>query len=103
MQNNNIVMLYVISVLQLIRRCLVQAGGWFVFPQSQPGWFSRGAFSLSADLDSGRLDVVSRSLWWGTEAGQLQPIPVTIRSPIAAPVRSRWRGGPSETLPRWDH
>lgn len=103
MQNNNIVMLFVAYVLQLIRRCVTQAGGWFVFPRSQSGWLSLTALSLSADLDSARLDVVSRSLWWGCGVQKPQRVPVVICSPIAAPVRTRWRGGPPEMLPRWDH
>lgn len=103
MQNTNIVMLCVAFVLHLIRRCLAQVGGWFVFPRSHTGWMSLGAFSLSADLDSARLDVVSRSLWWGMEGPKPQPVPVVVYSPIAPPVRSRWRGGPPEMLCRWDH
>ncbi len=46
MQNNNIVMLCLAFVLQLVRRCFAQAGGWFVFPRSQTGWWGLGAFSL---------------------------------------------------------
>ena len=103
MQNDKKILQFVAYVLYLIRRCISQAGGWFVFPQSSSGWFGWGAFSLSADLDSARLDVVSRSLWWNCGSPKPQPVPVVVRSRIYVPVKTRWRGGPPETLPRWDH
>ncbi|MBI3862145.1 MAG: hypothetical protein HY290_09650 [Planctomycetia bacterium] len=102
MQNNSVV-LCVVFVLRILRRCIAQVGGWFVFPRSQPGKLGLGLFSLSADLDSSRLDVVSRSLWWGCGLPNPKPVPVAVCRPIAAPPRSRWRGGPPEMLPRWDH
>ncbi|MBS0264679.1 MAG: hypothetical protein JSS02_22280 [Planctomycetes bacterium] len=103
MQNDHMTLPCVAYVLQLIRRCLAQVGGWFVFPQSSLGWFGLGAFSLSADLDSARLDVVSRSLLWNCGSSERRAVPVVVRSRICAPVHTRWRGGPPETLPRWDH
>jgi hypothetical protein len=100
---NHIVILCVANILRLLRAACRQVQEWFVLPQNSSGRPGLVGFLLSTDLDSARLDVVSRSLWWGCGAPTPKPVPVTICSPIAAPVRSRWRGGPPEMLPRWDH
>jgi hypothetical protein len=103
MQKDTVILQIIASVLHLIRYCKSQAGGWFVFPQSFSSWFGLGPFSLSADLDSGRLDVVSRSLWWNGGSLKPRPVPAVVLARFHAPVNPHWRGGPPNTLPRWDH
>jgi hypothetical protein len=73
---NNVIMLCMALILRLLRFCCKQVAGMFVWQRPQAGGFSPGAFSLSFDLDSARLDVVSRSLWWGAGI----PVPEPARS-----------------------
>ena len=100
---NNVIMLCVSSVLRLLSRCIRHLGRTFVLPRLHAGHLGLGAFSLTADLDSARLDVVSRSLWWGSGVPIPKPLPTVARPPIAAPRVSRWHGVPPETFHRWDH
>ena len=100
---NNVVMLRVAFVLRLLLSCLRPLGRGFVLPRLHAGQWGLGAFSLTADLDSARLDVVSRSLWWGSGVPIPKPVPMVTGPPIAAPRVSRWHGVPPETFHRWDH
>ncbi len=100
---NNIVMLCVAFVLRLLQSGITQLKRGFVLPRLRAGRPALGAFSLTADLDSARLDVVSRSLWWGSGALIPKPVPLSACPPIAAPRGLRRYGGPPETLHRWDH
>ena len=63
---NNVIMLCLALILRLFRSCLKQVGGLFVLRRIRTGGYGLGAFSPSVDLDSARLDVVSRSLLWGS-------------------------------------
>ena len=100
---NNVIILCVAFVLRLLRSCLAQLRRGFVLPRLHAGHLGLGAFSPTADLDSARLDVVSRSLWWGCGMPIPKPVPAAACPPIAAPRASRWRGVPPETFHRWDH
>jgi len=100
---NQIVMLCVAFVLQLCRGCLGQLAGSFALIRSRPGKSSLGAFSPSVDLDSARLDVVSRSLWWGAGLPVPERAPARVCPPIVVPRRVRWQGGPPDAFGRWDH
>jgi|GEM_PF-4544747 len=110
---NNVIILRVACVLRLLLSCVVQLVRGVVLPRVHHGpchfeWGGLGAFSLTADLDSARLDVVSRSLWWGSGvpvlmAPVLQPVRTAACPSIAAPRTSRWHGVPPETFHRWDH
>jgi hypothetical protein len=74
---NNVIVLCLALILRLFRSCLKQVGGMFVLRRTHAGRIGLGAFSLSVDLDSARLDVVSRSLLWGSG------IPIPERAPAA--------------------
>ena len=100
---NNVIMLCVASVLRLLLSCITQLGKGFVLPRLHAGQLGLFAFSLTADLDSARLDVVSRSLWWGSGVPIPKPVPTAACPPITAPRVSRWHGVPPETFHRWDH
>ncbi|HEY2253258.1 MAG TPA: hypothetical protein VGH74_19425 [Planctomycetaceae bacterium] len=100
---NNVMILRMACVLRLLWSCLAQLVRGVVLPRMHSGHWGLGAFSLTADLDSARLDVVSRSLWWGSGAPVLKPVPIVARPPSAAPRVSRWHGIPPETFHRWDH
>jgi hypothetical protein len=100
---NNVIMLRLAFVLRLLWSCLAQLGRGLVLPRLPSGHLGLGAFSLTADLDSARLDVVSRSLWWGSGVPVPKPVPTPACPPIAAPRTSRWHGFPPETFHRWDH
>jgi hypothetical protein len=100
---NNVIILRVAFVLRLLLSCLAQFARGVVLPRLHSGHLGLGAFSLTADLDSARLDVVSRSLWWGSGVPVLKPVPATACPSIAAPRVSRWHGVPPETFHRWDH
>ena len=94
---NNVITLCLALILRLLRNCFKQAAGMFVLRRGDSGWFGLGALSLSVDLDSARLDAVSRSLWWGSGI----PIPEPARSagcpPLSVPRPAfagtgRWHG-----------
>jgi len=100
---NNVIMLCMASVLRLLWSCIGQLKRGFALPRVHTGHLGLGAFSLTADLDSARLDVVSRSLWWGSGVPIPKPVPMPALPPIAAPRTERWHGVPPETFHRWDH
>ncbi len=91
---NNVVALCLTLILRLLRNCFRQIAGMFVLQPTRPGTFRLGALSLSVDLDSARLDAVSRSLLWGSGI----PIPEPARSagcpplPLLRPWRSHGAG-----------
>jgi hypothetical protein len=100
---NNVITLCLTFVLRLLRSCLTQLRRGFALSRLPAGQFGLGAFSLTVDLDSARLDVVSRSLWWGVGVPIPKPVRAAACPPIAGPRVSRWHGVPPETFPRWDH
>jgi len=100
---NSIVMLCVAFLLRLCRGCLGQLSGSFALLRPQPGKSALGAFSPSVDLDSARLDVISRSLYWGAGVRVPERAPARVCPPIVAPRAARWQGGPPDTFGRWDH
>jgi hypothetical protein len=90
------VLLCLASILRLLQSCLQQVGGMFVLRRTRAGQFGWGVISLSVDLDSARLDAVSRSLMWGSGI----PLPEPARSancpPPPLPRRWRWDGARPE-------
>ena len=100
---NNVISLRVAVVLRCLLSCLTQFGRALVFPRLHSSRLGLGTFSLTADLDSARLDVVSRSLWWGSGVPIPKPVPTLACPRIAAPRVSRWQGIPPESFHRWDH
>src|SRR5258708_1553220 len=90
---NNVIMLGLTMVLRLLQRCAAQFRGMFVLRRGRAGRFGLGAFSLSVDLDSARLDAVSRSLLWGSGVPLPEPIPMAGCPPIARARDVRWHGG----------
>jgi hypothetical protein len=75
---------------RLLRACLKRATNAFVLP-TPAGAFNPGAVPLCVDLDSARLDAVSRSLLWGTGVLAPEPTKAAVCSPpgAASPLRSR--------------
>jgi hypothetical protein len=61
----------------------------FVLWRMSTGHFGSGAISLSVDLDSARLDAVSRSLMWGS--GIPLPEPALSASCPPPPPPRHWR------------
>lgn len=100
---NNVIFLRLACVLRLLVSCVWQLVRGVVHPRMRTGDLGLGAFLLTGDLDSARLDVVSRSLWWGSGVPVLQPVRSAACPSIAAPRASRWHGVPPETFHRWDH
>ena len=98
----NVVTLCLTLVLRLLRNCYRQIAGMFVLQPARPGTFRLVALSLSVDLESARLDAVSRSLWWGSGI----PVPEPARSadcpplPVLRPLR--WHGAGPEIFLRRD-
>lgn len=99
---NNVIMLCLALILRLLRYCFRQVAGMFVFQPTRTGTFRLSAMPLSVDLDSARLDAVSRSLLWGSGI----PIPEPARSagcpplPVQRPLR--WHGAGPEIFLRRD-
>jgi len=60
------------------------------------GHFGSGAISLSVDLDSARLDAVSRSLMWGSGIPLPEPALSANCPPPSLPRRWRWHGASPE-------
>jgi hypothetical protein len=86
---NNVIVFYLALILRLLRDGLKLVGGMFVYRRDRAGRLGLGAFSLSVDLDSARLDAVSRSLLWGSGI----PIPEPARTADCPPrfVSRPWR------------
>jgi hypothetical protein len=99
---NNVVTLCLALFLRLLRNCFRQVAGMFVLQPARPGTFRPGVLSLSVDLDSARLDAVSRSLLWGSGI----PVPEPARSagcpplPVLRPLG--WHGAGPEIFLRRD-
>ena len=72
-------------LLRLFRGSLRLLGVTFVRPRARAAGFDFSAFSFSVDLDSARLDAVSRSLWWGSGVLIRGPVPTAA---CPAPARS---------------
>jgi hypothetical protein len=100
---NNFVVFCLALVLRLLQNGLKLVGGTFVIRRERAAGLGLGALSLSVDLDSARLDAVSRSLLWGAAL----PIPGPARAPgspsVPVPCRPLWHGPRSETFHGRDH
>ena len=97
---NNVITLCVALLLRIVRGCLKEAAGMFGFRRSYAGKFSLGAFWPSLDLDSARLDAVSRSLWWGSGVPIPDPVQTACSPPNAAGRTVRRHGGGPATFYR---
>ena len=95
---NNVVLFCVALVLRFLQTGLKLVGGIFVIRWERAARLGLGSLLPSVDLDSARLDAVSRSLWWG--AGM--PIPEPARTagspPTSTPRRLHWHGPVPETI-----
>jgi len=69
-------------------RCLVEA------PRRHERPAAWQAVSLCVDLDSARLDAVSRSLLWGLGVDALALVPAVHRAPLGAAGLPPWRRRP---------
>lgn len=88
---NNVIVVYLALALRLLQTCLKQIGGMFVLRRVRAGKFGWGAISLGVDLDSARLDAVSRSLLWGSGIPIPEPVPAAYCLPHAfAPLAPAW-------------
>ena len=98
---NNVILLCLALILRLFRGCLKQLGGMFVLRRTHAGRFGLDAIALSVDLDSARLDAVSRSLWWGSGVPIPEPALKAVCPPIPVSRPVRWHGaGPGTFLRR---
>ena len=97
---NRVITLCVALILRIVRGCWKEAAGVFVFRRSHAGRCSPGAFWPSLDLDSARLDAVSRSLWWGSGIPIPDPAQTACAPPNAAGRTLRRHGGGSATFYR---
>jgi hypothetical protein len=89
--------LLVFVLHSVVRGLLVRigrVGRTLVRPWSLDGSWSLGAMGLSVDLDSSRLDAVSRSLAWG--AGMLVPCPVHASDPTSSSPTGAMRPHPAK-------
>jgi hypothetical protein len=82
---NNVVVCCVALILRLLQKVVRLVGGIFVVRREHPSRLGLGALLPSVDLDSARLDAVSRSLMWGAGI----PIPEPARAPGSPPVAPR--------------
>lgn len=87
---NNVIVLGVALFLRLLQGVAKAAAETFGLRGARSGSIGLGAFSPGIDLDSSRLDVVSRSLWWGS--GMLIPEPVRRTDGPPLPVPRAFRG-----------
>jgi len=85
----NLIIIWVTIVLRLLQSCLMQVRGMFGFQRLHDGTLGSSVLSLSVDLDSARLDAVSRSLLWGSG----MPVPEPARTAGCPPrfVPGPWR------------
>ena len=93
---NNVIALCLALFLRLLRDGLKQLAGVFVFQRMYAGRFHPGSLPLSVDLDSGRLDAVSRSLWWGPGMPVPEPARTAASPPVPAARPLRWYGSGPE-------
>lgn len=94
----NFVWLCLTLILRLFSGCFRQLGRMFILERARPGRFGWSTFSLSVDLDSARLDVVSRSLLWGSGIPVRERAPAAGFPPQAAPRPVRWQATGPETF-----
>jgi hypothetical protein len=94
----NFVWLCLTLILRLLSGCGRQLKRMFILERAHSGRFAWSTFSLSVDLDSARLDVVSRSLLWGSGIPIRERIPGAGFPPQAAPRTVRWRATGPETI-----
>jgi hypothetical protein len=99
---NNVIVLCLALILRLLRSCLKLVGGMFVLQRVRAGKLGLGAIALSVDLDSARLDAVSRSLLWGSGMPILEPSRTANCPSTAAPRPMRWHGTGPGTYGRHD-
>lgn len=80
MQNYLLAVLH--GMLRLLRACLRQVKSLLILPQSSNAGYGLLAIGVSVDLDSSRLDAVSRSVLWGPGgwAPDQRPAPVYLTS-----------------------
>ena len=99
---NNVIVFYLALILRLLRDGLKLVGGMFVYRRDRAGRPGLGAFSLSVDLDSARLDAVSRSLLWGSGIPIPKPALTAVAPPQSVSHQLRWHGAGPETFLRPD-
>lgn len=80
MQNYLLAVLH--GMMRLLRVCLGRVKSLLVLPQSSNASYGLLAIGVSVDLDSSRLDAVSRSVLWGPSgwAPDERPAPVYLMS-----------------------
>ena len=98
----NFVWLCLTLILRLLSGCFTQLKRMFVLERAHPGRFTWSTFSLSVDLDSARLDVVSRSVFWGSGIPVRERFPAAGFPPQAAPRPVRWHATGAQTIFRRD-
>lgn len=67
--------------LRLLRICGKQIGVILDLPTTGHRSLGLGAMAMSVDLDSSRLDAVSRSVLWGAGVLSPEPVPAAVRVP----------------------
>ncbi|MSR56760.1 MAG: hypothetical protein EXS05_03695 [Planctomycetaceae bacterium] len=67
--------------LRLLRICGKQIGALLVLPTTVHHPLGLGSMVMSVDLDSSRLDAVSRSVLWGAGVLSPEPVPAAVRLP----------------------
>jgi hypothetical protein len=104
---NNVIVVCLALILRLLRNCFKQVAGMFVLRRTRAGWYGLSAISLGVDLDSSRLDAVSRSLWWGSAIPIPEPAraagcpPLSVPRPVFAGT-GRWHGAGPEIFLHYD-
>jgi len=89
---NNVIVLCLALILRLLRSCLKLVGGMFVLQRVRAGKLGLGAIALSVDLDSARLDAVSRSLLWGSGIPIPEPALTAVAPQHSVSRHCRWHG-----------
>lgn len=69
--------------LRFFRICGKQVGVLLALPTTIHHSLGLGAMVMSVDLDSSRLDAVSRSVLWGAGVLSPEPVPAAVRLPAA--------------------
>jgi hypothetical protein len=89
---NNVIVFTLALFLRLLRNGLKLVARMFVFQPERAARPGMGAFLLSVDLDSARLDAVSRSLLWGSGIPVPEPARTAGSSPTSGPRPLHWHG-----------
>jgi hypothetical protein len=90
------------AVARFARRVLASLRPVVALPRNGEGLANWHAVAPCVDLDSARLDAVSRSLQWGLGVTRQGPLPAVHRAYPEAPLAPLWYGRPPEDSLRFN-